>query len=222
MSLQKRGDFIPMSRDDWYAMEVEEALDTLDTKKQGLDKEEVQIRLNKYGLNQLLEEKRITPLTIFLNQLKSTLVIILIISAILSGLLLREIVDTILIIIIVVLNAILSHHGAAEPISPVAIIVQAANEMSSSRPGARREVIENYVNRMRTMEEIAEAFEGVKTAYAIQAGKEVRIIIDHDKIDDVKSFQLASDISRKIQTDIDYPGQIKIVVIREFRAVDYA
>jgi len=122
----------------------------------------------------------------------------------------------------VVLNAILSHHGAAEPISPVAIIVQAANEMSSSRPGARREVIENYINRMRSMEEIAESFEGVKTAYAIQAGKEVRIIIDHDKIDDVKSFQLASEISRKVQTDIDYPGQIKIVVIRELRAVDYA
>ncbi len=122
----------------------------------------------------------------------------------------------------VVLNAILAHHGGAEPISPIAILVQAANEMSSARPGARREVIENYVNRMKAMEGIAESFEGVKTAYAIQAGKEVRIIIDHDKVDDAASFQLASEISRKIQSEIDYPGQIKVVVIREFRAVDYA
>lgn len=122
----------------------------------------------------------------------------------------------------VVLNAILAHHGAVEPISPVSVIVQAANEMSSSRPGARREVIENYINRMKAMEGIAESFDGVKVAYAIQAGKEVRIIIDHDKVDDVASFQLAGEISKKIQAEIDYPGQIKVVVIREFRSVDFA
>ena len=94
--------------------------------------------------------------------------------------------------------------------------------MSRARPGARRDVIENFVSRMQNVEEIARSFEGVKSAYAIQAGKEVRIIIDHEKIDDAASMQLANDIAKKVQTDIDYPGQVKIVVIREFRSIDFA
>mgnify|MGYP005834734617 CR=1 FL=1 len=122
----------------------------------------------------------------------------------------------------VVLNAILAHHGDVEVISPISILVQIANEISKSRPGARREVIENFVKRMRDIEEIALSFQGVKGAYALQAGKEVRVIIDHEKMDDSMSFQLANDIAKKVQTSVEYPGQIKIVVIREFRSVDYA
>jgi ribonucrease Y len=122
----------------------------------------------------------------------------------------------------IVLNAILAHHGEAEVISPISVLVQIANEISKSRPGARREVIENFVKRMRDIEEIALSFEGVNGAYALQAGKEVRVIIDHEKVDDTSSFQLANDIAKKVQTSVEYPGQIKIVVIREFRSVDYA
>ena len=122
----------------------------------------------------------------------------------------------------VVLNAIQAHHGDIEVISPISTLVQIANEMSRARPGARRDVIENFVSRMINVEEIARSFEGVKGAYAIQAGKEVRIIIDHEKIDDAASMQLANDIAKKVQTDIDYPGQVKIVVIREFRSIDFA
>ncbi len=121
-----------------------------------------------------------------------------------------------------VLNAILGHHGEVEPISPVTVIMQIANEISRARPGARRDVIENFIQRMRKMEVIAESFDGVKSAYAIQAGKEVRVIVDHEKIDDVTNYQLASDIAAKIQKEIEYPGQIKVIVIREFRSVDYA
>ncbi len=122
----------------------------------------------------------------------------------------------------VVLNAILGHHGKVEAISPITILVQIANDISRSRPGARRDVIENFVTRMKNMEVSAESFEGVKAAYAIQAGKEVRVIVDHEKIDDSSSHQLAADIARKIQSEIDYPGQIKVVAIREFRAIDFA
>ncbi|MBD3223459.1 MAG: ribonuclease Y [Caldithrix sp.] len=122
----------------------------------------------------------------------------------------------------IVLNAILGHHGEVEPISPITILVQIANEISSSRPGARREVIENFVQRMHSMEDIALSFDGVKASYAIQAGKEVRVIIDHDKIDDSTSYQLANDISKRIQSEVDYPGQVKVVVIREFRSIDLA
>ncbi len=122
----------------------------------------------------------------------------------------------------IVLNAIAGHHGDVEPISPITILVQIANDISRSRPGARREVIENFVSRMTSFEEIALSFEGVKAAYAIQAGKEVRVIVDHEKVDDVASFNLAIEIAKKIQNETDYPGQVKVVVIREFRALDYA
>ncbi len=122
----------------------------------------------------------------------------------------------------VVLNAIQGHHGKVEAISPITILVQIANDISRSRPGARKDVIENFVTRMKNMEESAESFEGVKAAYAIQAGKEVRVIVDHEKIDDSSSHQLAAGIAQKIQSEIDYPGQIKVVAIREFRAIDFA
>ncbi|MCD6375460.1 MAG: ribonuclease Y [Caldisericaceae bacterium] len=122
----------------------------------------------------------------------------------------------------IVLNAIAGHHGDVEPISPITILVQIANDISRSRPGARREVIENFVSRMTSFEEIALSFEGVKAAYAIQAGKEVRVIVDHEKVDDVASFNLAMEIAKKIQNETDYPGQVKVVVIREFRALDFA
>ncbi|NOX90327.1 MAG: ribonuclease Y [Calditrichaeota bacterium] len=122
----------------------------------------------------------------------------------------------------IVLNAIAGHHASVDPISPITVLIQIANEISRSRPGARREVIENFVSRMHTFEDIAMSFEGVKAAYAIQAGKEVRIIVDHEKVDDIASFQLSNEIVKKIQNDTDYPGQVKVVVIREFRALDFA
>lgn len=121
-----------------------------------------------------------------------------------------------------VLNAILGHHGGVDPISPITILVQIANEISKSRPGARREVIEKFIKRMEAFEDIARSCEGVKEAYAIQAGKEVRVIIDHEKVNDAMSYQLASDIAKRIQDGIEYPGQVKVTAIREFRSIDYA
>lgn len=122
----------------------------------------------------------------------------------------------------VVQNAIAAHHSTVEPTSPIAVIVQIANELSKTRPGARREAIENFITRMRQMEAIAESFDGVHHSHAIQAGKEVRIVVSHEKVDDMTLHQLAQDIAKKVEEEIEYPGQIKIVVIREFRGVDYA
>jgi len=122
----------------------------------------------------------------------------------------------------IVLNAIEAHHGAIDPISPIAVIVQIANQISTQRPGARREVIESFISRLKNMEEIALSFDGVSNAYAIQAGKEVRVVVSHEKVDDVLLNQLAADICKKIESDVEFPGQIKVVVIREFRGIDYA
>ncbi len=122
----------------------------------------------------------------------------------------------------IVQNAIEAHHGDVEPNSPIAVLVQIANRISSSRPGARREVIENYISRLHNIEEIALSFDGVTNAYAIQAGKEVRVVVSHEKVDDVLLNQLAADICKKIETEVEFPGQIKVVVIREFRGVDLA
>lgn len=122
----------------------------------------------------------------------------------------------------IVQNAIASHHEDVEMISPLSVLVQAADSISGSRPGARRETLEGYVKRLRKLEQLAESFTGVSKTYAIQAGREVRVMVEPEKIDDALSEQLASDIAQKIQTEIEYPGQIKITVIREFRAVDYA
>jgi ribonuclease Y len=121
-----------------------------------------------------------------------------------------------------VLNAILAFSNKAEANSPIPIILRIADEISRKRPGARRDVIENYVKRLNSLEDIADSFEGVKNAYAIQAGKEIRIIIDHSKADDAMSHQLATDIAKKIKSAVDPNNSVKVNVIREFRSVDYA
>ncbi|MBN2413501.1 ribonuclease Y [candidate division KSB1 bacterium] len=122
----------------------------------------------------------------------------------------------------VVLNAIASHHEDVEPIHPISILVQAADAVSGSRPGARRETLESYIKRLDKLESLATSFSGVEKAYAIQAGREIRVIVEHDKLDDALCEQLVADIAEKIQNEMEYPGQIKVTVIREYRAVEYA
>ena len=123
---------------------------------------------------------------------------------------------------IVVQNAIAAHHDEVEMISPISALVQAADAVSGSRPGARRETLEGYIKRLDKLEEIAESFQGVSKTYAIQAGREVRVLVQPDKLTDALSDQLASDIAQKIQNEMEYPGQIKVTVIREYRSVDFA
>jgi len=101
-------------------------------------------------------------------------------------------------------------------------LVQAADTISAARPGARRETLESYIKRLQKLEEIADSFEGVEKSYAIQAGREVRIMVKPDRIDDIQSVTLARDLVKKVEQELEYPGQIKVVVIRETRAVDYA
>ena len=122
----------------------------------------------------------------------------------------------------IVLNAIACHHEDVEPISPIGVLVQAADAISGSRPGARRETLEGYVKRLEQLEELAESFPGVDKTYAIQAGREIRVMVEHEKINDALADTLASDIALKIQNEMEYPGQIKVTVIREFRAINYA
>lgn len=122
----------------------------------------------------------------------------------------------------IVLNAIMAHHEDDEPESLVAVLVGAADAISGSRPGARRETLEAYIQRLENLEELADSFSGVEKAYAIQAGREVRVMVQHEKLDDAQAAQLAADIAGKIQTDMEYPGQIKVMVIRETRSVEYA
>jgi ribonuclease Y len=121
-----------------------------------------------------------------------------------------------------VLNTILAGHENAEAETIEAVLVEAADGISAARPGARRDVLESYVKRVKTMEEIARSFKGVEAAYAIQAGRELRIITKSDQVSDLDTYQLAKDISKRIEAEMQYPGHIRVTVIREHRAVEYA
>lgn len=121
-----------------------------------------------------------------------------------------------------IVNAIEAHHGDVEPKTVEAVLVAAADAISGARPGARRETGTNYVKRLEKLEEIASSFNGVDKSYAIQAGREVRVIVKPEQIDDAQALFLAKDIAKKIESELEYPGQIKVNVIREFRSVEYA
>ncbi|MBP3371249.1 MAG: ribonuclease Y [Clostridia bacterium] len=121
-----------------------------------------------------------------------------------------------------VIHAIAAHHGDIEPKTIETVLVQAADAISAARPGARRETLENYIRRLEKLEEIADSFGGVEKSFAIQAGREIRIMIKPETVDDAGAVVLARDIAKKIEGELDYPGQIKVSVIRETRAVDYA
>jgi len=122
----------------------------------------------------------------------------------------------------IILNAILGHHEDVEAETPYTIIIQAADAISGARPGARRESLENYIKRLERLEKVADGFTGVDKAYAIQAGREVRVIVEPMEVDDKETVILASEIAQKVQDELEYPGHIKVTIIRETRAVDYA
>ena len=121
-----------------------------------------------------------------------------------------------------VINAVEAHHGDVEPQTLEAVLVQAADAISASRPGARRETLEAYIKRLQNLEEIADSFDGVEKSFAIQAGREVRIVVKPEKISDDQMTILARDVSKRIENEMDYPGQIKVNIIRETKVVDYA
>ena len=121
-----------------------------------------------------------------------------------------------------VINAIAAHHGDVEPTSIEAVLVAAADAISGARPGARRETLESYIKRLQKLEEIADSFDGVEKSFAIQAGREVRIIVKPDDVDDVGTLFMAKEIVKRIEKEMEYPGQIKVNVIREKRAIEYA
>ena len=121
-----------------------------------------------------------------------------------------------------VVNAVGAHHDDIEMESPIAVLVQAADSISGARPGARRESLENYIKRLQQLEEIATSFDGVTKTFAIQAGREVRVIIEPDRIDDLRADQLANDIAGRIESEMEYPGQIRVTVVRERRSVAIA
>ena len=122
----------------------------------------------------------------------------------------------------IVVNAVGSHHEDIEMEHPIAALVQAADAISGARPGARREPLESYVKRLENLESLAKSFEGVAKTYAIQAGREVRVVVEHDKVDDLLADKLAKEIAAKIENEMEYPGQIKVTVIREVRKIGYA
>jgi ribonuclease Y len=121
-----------------------------------------------------------------------------------------------------VANAIEAHHHEIEQNTVEAVIVEAADAISGARPGARRESLENYIKRVKALEDLTRGFDGVSESYALQAGREVRIIVRPEDVDDFGAIQLSKDIAKKIEEGLQYPGQIKVTIIRETRAVDYA
>jgi len=121
-----------------------------------------------------------------------------------------------------VVHAIAAHHGEEEPRTIIAVLVQAADAISAARPGARRETLESYIKRLENLEAIANSFEGVEKCYAIQAGREIRIVVQPEKLGENECAKLARDVSKRIESELQYPGQIKVTVLRETRAVEYA
>ena len=122
----------------------------------------------------------------------------------------------------IVINAVEAHHGDVEPQSLIACLVQAADTISAARPGARRETLETYSNRLQQLEDITNSFKGVDKSFAIQAGREIRIMVVPEQVSDSDMILLARNISKQIETQLQYPGQIKVNVIRESRVIDYA
>ena len=122
----------------------------------------------------------------------------------------------------IIINAVEAHHGDVEPKTIEAVLVQAADAISASRPGARRETLETYIKRLEKLEEIADSFEGVDKSFAVQAGREIRLIVKPEKISDSQMVIMARDVAKKVESEMEYPGQIKVNVIRETRAIDYA
>jgi ribonuclease Y len=121
-----------------------------------------------------------------------------------------------------ILHAIHAHHGDVDAKSIIAMLVQAADAISAARPGARRENLENYIKRLEKLEELACSFEGVDKSFAIQAGREIRIMVKPEAVNDDAMILLARDLAKKIESDLEYPGQIKVHLIRETRHIDYA
>jgi len=122
----------------------------------------------------------------------------------------------------IVLNAVAGHHGDIPADNPYTPLIAAADAVSASRPGARRETLERYIKRLEKLEEIANAFKGVENTYAIQAGREIRVIVDAEKIDDASAAKIARDIAKKVEEEMTYPGEIKVTLLRELRCVEYA
>ena len=122
----------------------------------------------------------------------------------------------------IVLNAVAGHHGDVPPDNPYTPLVAAADAISASRPGARRETLERYIKRLEKLEEIATGFKGVETAYAIQAGREIRVIANANEVDDEAAMKVARDIAKKVEDEMTYPGEIQITLLREVRCIEYA
>lgn len=122
----------------------------------------------------------------------------------------------------IIINAVEAHHGDVEPQSIIAVLVQAADAISAARPGARRETIETYIKRLQSLEGIADSFDGVEKSFAVQAGREIRLIVKPEKVSDSQMVIMAREVAEKVESEMEYPGQIKVNVIRETRAIDYA